>query len=45
MAISFRHSGMRAKPADPDSITTNGEVLEGIGFYVNDGDYGFRVRA
>src|SRR5580700_6599618 len=38
-----RHSGTRAKPASPESITTNGEVLDAIRDYLHVRDYGFRA--
>jgi antitoxin HicB len=38
-----RHSGTRAKPAGPESITTDSEVLDAIRDYLHFRDYGFRA--
>jgi hypothetical protein len=38
-----RHSGTRAKPAGPESITTDSEVLDAIRDYLHVRDYGFRA--
>jgi len=38
-----RHSGTRAKPAGPESITTYSEVFDAIRDYLRVRDYGFRA--